>query len=892
MESLSEREKRIIEEKRQQALALRASKIKPQGNVTRPHVVNPPYIKPPRLGSSSTSSHSTHTQPSQNISIKSAPNTKGNPSISAVCTLISKSRFQVDMVYHQESIAIFRTLPTRMYDATERKWNFNLSDHNQLEKAMKAFSSQVNFIPLPRYMINCLNQKPSQVAPDWFMNLDLKLQEHLMPFQKEGVHFAISRDGRVLLADDMGLGKTIQAIAIADYYREEWPLLIIAPSSMRYLWKEALTQWTSHLKPDEICTMDTGNKFDPDATVTVCSFDLATKKLTDLTLRKFRVIIFDESHFLKNYKSARTKAAQALAQLAKRVILLSGTPALSRPMELYTQIALVSPRLFTSVHVFGMRYCNGQLKPWGHDYSGSSNMKELQIILEETIMIRRMKSEVITQLPSKCRQMVLLDPSAVKTGSKSLKSMSKEIKKNDLKGMQWRGVLLEYFRETAVSKLPAICNYIKDLVDSDKKFVCFAHHQIVLNGICDTLEEMKCPHIRIDGSTPSEARKFNCDKFMFNDSCRVAVLSITAANAGITLTSANLVVFAELFWNPGILTQAEDRAHRIGQQDSVTVQYLVARNTADDHIWPMVQNKLNFLNKAGLSKDNFSEAETKEVNKQSTLEEFLELLTEDNILVEWWFFTGKIRAHLDGIENRLCEKERVMRLEEVLCLSHDREDTTLIQSDTDNGKSLEPLHELLHKKRPWVWIKECGEVIDKCKNCITSERMLESHVIRLCHCLATDASQIGVGAVLSHIIEGQERQIMFASRNLSGAEHNCSQIEKEALAIIYGVTKFHQFIYGRKFILITDHKPLVTILGPRSGIPTLSASRLQHWALILSAYTYDIKFRRTQDHGNADLSRFPVGCEEIPRLNNVYALSYVEELAITAEEIATETEKD
>ncbi|UYV80368.1 K02A2.6-like [Cordylochernes scorpioides] len=203
---------------------------------------------------------------------------------------------------------------------------------------------------------------------------------------------------------------------------------------------------------------------------------------------------------------------------------------------------------------------------------------------------------------------------------------------------------------------------------------------------------------------------------------------------------------------------------------------------------------------------------------------------------------------------------------------------------------LKPLHELLHKKRPWVWTKECGEAIDKC---ITSERVLVPYDTTLPLCLDTDASQIGVGAVLSHIIEGQERPIMFASRTLSGAEHNYSQIEKEALAIIYRVTKFHQFIYGRKFVLITDHKPLVTILGPRSGIPTLSTSRLQRWELILSAYTYDIKFRRTQDHGNADLlSRFPVGCEEIQRLNNVYALSYVEELPITAEEIATETEKD
>ncbi|UYV84238.1 K02A2.6-like, partial [Cordylochernes scorpioides] len=102
---------------------------------------------------------------------------------------------------------------------------------------------------------------------------------------------------------------------------------------------------------------------------------------------------------------------------------------------------------------------------------------------------------------------------------------------------------------------------------------------------------------------------------------------------------------------------------------------------------------------------------------------------------------------------------------------------------------LKPLHELLHKKRPWVWTKECGEAIDKCKNSITSERVLVPYDTTLPLCLATDASQIGVGAVLSHIIEGQERPIMFASRTLSEAEQNYSQIEKEALAIIYGVTK-------------------------------------------------------------------------------------------------------
>ncbi|UYV70991.1 K02A2.6-like, partial [Cordylochernes scorpioides] len=177
---------------------------------------------------------------------------------------------------------------------------------------------------------------------------------------------------------------------------------------------------------------------------------------------------------------------------------------------------------------------------------------------------------------------------------------------------------------------------------------------------------------------------------------------------------------------------------------------------------------------------------------------------------------------------------------------------------------LSPLHELLHKNNCWSWTKECEEAIEKCKSSITSERVLVPYDTTLPLFLATDASQIGIGAVLSHVIGGQERPIMFASWTLSGAERNYSQIEREALAIIYEVTKFHQFIYGRRFTLITDHKPIVSILGPKSGIPTLD-------------YRDGRKF-------------FESG--ETSRLDNIYALSYMEDLSITTEEIKIETQKD
>ncbi|XP_022246250.1 SWI/SNF-related matrix-associated actin-dependent regulator of chromatin subfamily A-like protein 1 isoform X2 [Limulus polyphemus] len=570
------------------------------------------------------------------LSYSNSSNSK--PAIQGVCVLINRKRFQVEVGFHQQIIEVFKTIPSKVYDAKEKQWNFAVQDHDKLIQGIIPLFPNVVISPLPPYILRVFKKASDEceIPSMDLSNLDLKLQNSLLPFQRKGVSFGIYKGGRLLIADDMGLGKTIQAIGIADYYKDEWPLLIVAPSSVRYTWAEAFHTWLPSLDPQEINVVNSSKDSVSGSKVVIMSYDILTRKVKFIQNQKFQVVIMDESHFLKNFKSARTQAALVVMKTCKRVILLSGTPALSRPMELYTQISAINNKVFPNYTDFGIRYCNGKIMPWGWDFTGSSHMTELQLLLEETVMIRRLKAEVITQLPAKRRQMVLLDPSVVHSHKKILEFMSKEVNRTNLHGMERRGKLLQYFRETGFAKLSAICDYIKDLLEAERKFLCFGHHQSVLDAICKSIKEKGIQYIRIDGSTSSETRKQLCDKFQFNDTVRVAVLSITAANSGINLTAAHMVIFAELFWNPGILTQAEDRAHRIGQQDSVVVQYLVAQGTADDHIWPLVQKKLEILNKAGLSKDNFSDADTTRVKGlcQSSLDDFLEDLSKDQAFLD------------------------------------------------------------------------------------------------------------------------------------------------------------------------------------------------------------------------------------------------------------------
>ncbi|KAM6934194.1 SWI/SNF-related matrix-associated actin-dependent regulator of chromatin subfamily A-like protein 1 [Xenentodon cancila] len=570
---------------------------------------------------------------------------KPGAALQGQCILVSRTKFEVDILYHADVISAFKQMPTKSYDMVTRKWSFSLEDYKRLMDLISRIAG-VEVEPLPRAIIQAFSARfdgtearSLDVPEADLSNIDPTLTSSLMPFQREGVDFAVSKQGRLLLADDMGLGKTVQAITIAAYYRNEWPLLVVVPSSVRFTWAEAFRRWLPSLNPDSINVVVKAKESLGAGLVNVVSYDLLSRMDKQHPGKPFNVLIMDESHFLKNMKTARFKAALPLLKVAKRVILLSGTPAMSRPCELYTQILAVRPTLFPRFHEFGMRYCDARERTWGWDYSGSSNLRELKLLLEECLMLRRLKSEVLSQLPSKQRKVVTVTIDGISTRTKAaLSAAAKVLAKNHHNKMEEKEALLIFYNHTADAKLQAIMEYITDMLECGReKFLVFAHHKLVLDHITTELVKKSVNFIRIDGTTPSAERQQLCDRFQYSTKTCVAVLSITAANMGLTLHSADLVIFAELFWNPGVLIQAEDRVHRIGQTNNVNIHYLVAKGTADDHLWPMIQEKMNVLEKVGLSESNLSENavntsfHSKDSKQRSIMEMFQRSFSADDM---------------------------------------------------------------------------------------------------------------------------------------------------------------------------------------------------------------------------------------------------------------------
>jgi SNF2 family DNA or RNA helicase len=429
-----------------------------------------------------------------------------------------------------------------------------------------------------------------------------------LPFQRAGIGYAMAR-ARCLIADEMGLGKTVQAIGVINASPEIGRVLVVCPASLRLNWQRELEVWL--YEPRSIGIVDGGAPAAfmavEDCDVIICNYDVLKKHRKAIDRIGWDLMILDECQYLKNGKAARTKAVYGAKGEggieAKRTLALSGTPLVNRPIELWSLVEHLDPLgLGRSFFGFAKKYADAHRNAFGWDFSGASNLEQLQRLLRESCMVRRLKADVLTELPAKRRQVVELPINgavrAVKAEQKAYaghqaaleaaavavelaKAGSDEAYEDAvarLRSLQ-QVAFSEMSRvrhETALAKVPAVISHVEDSLEAGP-VVLFAHHRDVVEQISEHFGD-RC--VTLTGGTKMEDRQQAVDDFQAGK-VHLFIGNIQAAGTGITLVRSSHVIFAELDWVPGNVSQAEDRCHRIGQAASVNVQHLVLDGSLD-----------------------------------------------------------------------------------------------------------------------------------------------------------------------------------------------------------------------------------------------------------------------------------------------------------------------
>jgi len=531
-------------------------------------------------------------------------------------------------------VAAVKTLVGKKFDKENKWWTIPLSLESVEQLAKWKFLFDPDLLEWYNKML---------VKPDVTDDIEIPgLQMELYPFQKEGVSFIEGRRGRALLGDEMGLGKTAQALAWLQLHPELSPVVIVVPASVKLNWAKEIRMW---LQPGSYNLFVISGRVDIDdedyqynyfqqeqagkghsRDIFVINYDIIvnrTEKIEEKTpagyvissktvevegtgwadlLKKLKpqVVIGDEIHYIKSNTSLRTKAFIKLSRGVKHVLGLSGTPIINRPLEFFNPIKVIEPALFPSFWDFAKKFCGATHNGYGWDFSGATNTDELHDVVTRHIMVRRLKSEVLAELPAKVRSVVPIELDNRKVYNKANHDIIAWIRDNegaekaDKAGMAEVLVAFEKLKQLCVEgKMKSSIKWIEDFLDSEQKLVVFATHKKTVD---DLMEHFGNRAVKLDGSVTGQKRQDAVDRFQTDDEIRLFVGNIKAAGIGITLTAASNTCFLELGWTPGEHDQAEDRVHRIGQEaDSVNAYYLLADGTIENDIAHLLDEKRKVL---------------------------------------------------------------------------------------------------------------------------------------------------------------------------------------------------------------------------------------------------------------------------------------------------------
>ncbi len=526
-------------------------------------------------------------------------------------------QFVIRFDYDANLVAAVKNLPSRRFDATKKFWTvpanasvidalFNFAADYQFDFNGEVTALAESLIAIKAELIAASAADSAEIEIAGLGGI-------LRPFQKAGVAYAL-RVKRGFICDEMGLGKTVEALATIQA-ASAYPAIVVCPASLKLNWQREAQKWL----PGHSVSVWNG-KAGEAADIVVINYDVLKKQLPALQALNPKAVIFDESHYTKNYKAARTEAAKELAKGVEYRLALTGTPVLNRPQELISQLGIIG-RLndvggdFWS---FAKRYCNAYRDRFGWVMSGAAHLDELNEKMRSTCYIRRNKADVLKELPAKQRASVPIELSNRKEYERAesqliswlgeqaeqnqefLSSISglsadeqkearyqRRAEKENSAAQAEQLVRIEALKQLAATgKIEAIADWVESFLDSGEKLVLFAHHVAIVEALA---EKFNAPCIT--GSTPLDKRQEYVDRFQSDPACNLIVLNIKAGGVGLTLTAASNVAFVELDWTPAAMDQAEDRCHRIGQTDAVTAWYLLARNTIDEEIMKLIDQK-------------------------------------------------------------------------------------------------------------------------------------------------------------------------------------------------------------------------------------------------------------------------------------------------------------
>ncbi len=476
----------------------------------------------------------------------------------------------------------------------------------------------------------------------------------LLPFQRAGVAYALQAK-RTFIADEMGLGKTIEALATLQAAKA-YPALVICPAFLKLIWQREIRKWLPGRTVGIIDSIDIPNGVVskdsiPRTDIVITNYDIlmrlveASKRgkntiyfpIDELAHRKFNFVVFDESHYCKNYKAQRTKAAQGLGKSVEYRLALTGTPVLNRPQELLSQLTILD-RLndLGGFWYFVKRYCGARqitvpqrgshFKRDVWDFGGASHLDELNQRLRSLCYIRRLKSEVMADLPDKMPPTIIpieIDNreeydrvehdltvwlarriATKKAFLKSIEDLTPEEQEKEIKArfksraeMSSRAeqlVKIEYTRQAALAgKLKAVREWISSFLETGEKLVVFAHHQEVVRWLAD---EFHAPFIK---SGVSNKKKMEIiDDFQDNPKTKLVIINMKSGGLGLTITAASSAAFVEIGWSPSDMRQAIDRLHRKGQKNVVNAYYLLAEDTVEFDMYDVVLEKAPVVDEA------------------------------------------------------------------------------------------------------------------------------------------------------------------------------------------------------------------------------------------------------------------------------------------------------